>query len=191
MLLTLLASLAVAAAPSNWSCDPSQYEDGICDCGCTASDSDCSSTNFAACERSGCAGGQVPWEHQNASCMASTCGDGWNADDEACDDGNARAAGGCNADCSAVNDGFACGERATGCVATSAPDAGPPSGEEPDAGSPTGDGDGLASEPSTPTSPDAETEGADAGGCVAVPAGSVLTILGAALLGALRNRRRR
>lgn len=115
----LLASApAGAQAPSGWICDASLYDDGVCDCGCDVKDSDCpASGTFEICERSGCSVGQVPWEHQPETCMQSACGDGWRDQNlgEACDDGNALNRGGCNADCSAVNLTWVCGDRAEGC----------------------------------------------------------------------------
>lgn len=115
--LLLVVALAAPAQtpPGNWTCGAGLYGDAVCDCGCGATDTDCSSTNFASCDRNGCTGGQVPWEHANASCMANTCGDGWKGGGEACDDGDALAGGGCNASCSAVSGGYVCGENAEGC----------------------------------------------------------------------------
>lgn len=192
MLLSLVAALALSAVPSNWACDPQQYADGVCDCGCTAADSDCTSTNFAACERSGCTGGQVPWEHQNASCMASACGDGWKADAEACDDGNALASGGCNSNCSAVNPGYTCGDRATGCSVVSAPDAGQPDSGELDAGSASEPADAGSSDEAAVDggAPHPHEEEPPSGGCSSMPGAPLLTILGAALFAARRSRRR-
>lgn len=198
MLLAFVLSLATAQAPTGWSCDPSSYADSICDCGCSVKDSDCSSSNFKVCARSGCSTGQVPWEHQNASCMASTCGDGWKADDEACDDGNALASGGCGAGCAAVNDGYVCGERASGCTLAPAVDAGdadagvdagfdagtevPPDAGQQDAGTPAPDAG--EEDPSTPA----------AGGCSSAPGGlsmGLLSILSALVLATRAFTRRR
>jgi hypothetical protein len=36
-------------APSNWTCSPGFYSDGVCDCGCGAHDPDCASTDESAC----------------------------------------------------------------------------------------------------------------------------------------------
>ena len=104
-------------APANWTCDPQWYEDGVCDCGCTVPDRDCPRGPFNVCERSGCAEGQVPWEHRPYSCMRSACGDGWLDEflGEICDDGEALNSGGCSADCGEVNPGWICGVRADGC----------------------------------------------------------------------------
>lgn len=123
---TLLLSLAIlpftqaaaaAKAPGGWTCDDGLYEDGICDCGCGDDDADCKLSTFEGCERSACAEGKVPWEHAPSSCMSSACGDGWldPSRGEVCDDGEALAGGGCAADCGAVNEGWACGERAQKC----------------------------------------------------------------------------
>ena len=110
--------LSTSGQTAAWTCDAAWYDDGAsCDCGCGEADPDCDdATHFDACDRSGCGAGDVPWEHEVSSCMQSTCGDGWKADDEACDDFDALDSGGCSADCSAVTDGATCGERAAGCT---------------------------------------------------------------------------
>ncbi len=127
-------SEAEAQAPANWGCDAAFYEDGTCDCGCEVRDPDCPRGTFEICQRSGCGTGQVPWEHQPASCMRSACGDGWRdeAMGEICDDGEALAGGGCAADCSAVNTGWTCGDRAEGCQQQMQPT--PDAGASADAG---------------------------------------------------------
>ncbi|MEE2903433.1 MAG: hypothetical protein VYC39_13950 [Myxococcota bacterium] len=120
------SATAVAQVPAGWVCDPSYYDDGVCDCGCEVKDMDCpASGSFEICERSGCTLGQVPWEHQPESCMQSACGDGWRDENlgEVCDDGDGLNRGGCNADCSAVNLTWTCGVRAEGCQ-RQLPDAG-------------------------------------------------------------------
>lgn len=156
-------------------CDAAALSDSVCDCGCGVVDSACPAGTFVVCEVSRCTGGQVPWEHQPHTCMASACGDGWKdpARGEACDDGNALASGGCSADCRSVNPGYVCEDGARGCrlaptdAGASAPDAGQP----PDAGAPDrGAGDAgttMAPEP-MPTTP---------GGC------STSVVLGLPLLG--------
>lgn len=123
LVLTLLLSTQVAQVPSKWSCPADRFGDQVCDCGCGAVDSDCPDAYFSNCARVTCPVGEVPWEHENSSCMPSACGDGWKASTEACDDGEALASGGCNANCTSVNVGFQCGERATKCAALPA-DAG-------------------------------------------------------------------
>ena len=117
ILMTVLSMLSTQVPPA-WSCDPVRFADTVCDCGCGVVDDDCDSRGFAACERDNCSNTQAPWEHENESCMASSCGDGWRKEGlEACDDGDRGDGGGCNADCSAVNAGFACGVGAEGCSA--------------------------------------------------------------------------
>ncbi len=113
-----VAGARPAAAAPSWRCEARMYGDSVCDCGCGSRDSDCSGETFEICERSGCASGQVPWEHAPESCMSSACGDGWvdDAAGEVCDDGEALAGGGCAARCEAVNDGWACGVRAEKCT---------------------------------------------------------------------------
>lgn len=130
-------ALSASAQPAGWRCDAAQYGDEICDCGCGIADSDCADGRFVVCERNGCTGGQVPWEHQPSSCMSSACGDGWKdeARGEQCDDGEGLAGGGCNRDCSAVNEGWICGERADQCErGMAAMDAGAPDAGNPDSG---------------------------------------------------------
>lgn len=106
------------AAPASWTCDALTYDDGVCDCGCGAADTDCGAGSFVVCERSGCPANTVPWEHSPSQCMRSACGDGWRdeAAGEICDDAEALAGGGCNADCSAINPGWSCGDRGAQCV---------------------------------------------------------------------------
>ena len=111
----LFASLTAAQVPAGWDCDDALFADATCDCGCGAIDDDCDTSNFSSCVREACPAGDVPWEHQNSSCMASTCGDGWKDETEACDDFNGLASGGCSADCASVSAGFTCGERTEGC----------------------------------------------------------------------------
>ena len=151
-MIALMLLLAIPVqVPANWTCDDASYGDGVvCDCGCDAPDTDCDTSEHSSCDTSGCPAGQAPWEHQNDQCMASTCGDGWKADDEVCDDFDRRASGGCNADCSAVNVGFICGEAAVGCEAVDVGEGeGEGEGEEDDsggcAGSPAGLGVALVS----------------------------------------------
>jgi cysteine-rich repeat protein len=166
--LSVAILMATQTAPAGWQCDAASYADGVCDCGCDVPDVDCDSAEFTACARNGgCTGDNVPWEHQNDQCMTSTCGDGWKADGEACDDFNRLASGGCNIDCSAVNAGFTCGENASGCVAASE--------GEGEVGEGEGEGDGG--------SPD------DSNGCAQTGAASMVVWLGA-LLWLLWMRRR-
>ncbi|RZO57335.1 MAG: DUF4215 domain-containing protein, partial [Sandaracinaceae bacterium] len=47
---------------------------------------------------------------------AGVCGDGTRSAGEVCDDGNTTAGDGCAADCSAVEDDFACGPPGRPCV---------------------------------------------------------------------------
>jgi hypothetical protein len=173
--LILVASLLTIAQtpPDDWSCDGTLFADGTCDCGCGALDvDDCGqSTEFDNCVRSGCPQGQAPWEHENFSCMASACGDGWKDDEETCDDFDALAGGGCNADCSAVTAGFTCGIGAEGCSAEG-------EGEGEGEGEDEGEGEGEGAE--------GEGEG-ESGGCTAAP-GSVFGLVSIALL--MRRRRR-
>ncbi len=154
ILLSFLFSLFVLAAPSkaeaqapaNWGCDAAFYEDGTCDCGCEVRDPDCPRGTFGICQRSGCGAGQVPWEDQPASCMRSACGDGWRdeAMGETCDGGEALAGRGCNADCSAVNTRWTCGDRAEGCQEQMQPT--PDAGVSADAAEPSADAGAVAAD---------------------------------------------
>lgn len=158
-LAVFISTNALAQAPERWECDAAAWQDGTCDCGCGAVDVDCpEDTTFVACETSACPSGQVPWEHSPESCMSSTCGDGWVDMErgEACDDFEALAGGGCNADCSAVNEGYTCGAGAAGCV-------GPPS--DGDTGLAAGSDAGLDAGANGPES--AATD--DKSGCTASP----------------------
>ena len=165
-MIALVLLLAVPTqVPANWECEVAAFGDGVCDCGCDAADSDCASTEFTDCVTNACPAGQAPWEHQNDQCMGSTCGDGWKADDEACDDFNQVASGGCSADCSAVAAGFTCGEAATGCTADAA-------------GEGEGEGEGEPAD-------EGEDDRVETGGCAGASVG-----LAVALLPLLRRRRR-
>lgn len=122
--------------------------------------------------------------------MASACGDGWNdtVGGEVCDDKNALASGGCSANCRAVNAGYVCGERATGCQ-TAPVDAGATvdAGTMPDAGTMmtndagvTGTPDAGGQVPLNPMTP----------GCGAAGAGVPVTFALAFALSSLRRKRR-
>jgi len=181
--LTLALTLCPAAALAQ-TCAAAVFGDGRCDCGCGAVDSDCpAGAKFTACQVSHCTADQVPWEHTPQSCMPSACGDGWNdtVGGEVCDDKNALASGGCSANCRAVNPGYVCGERATGCQV--APDAG---AVAPDAGSMMPADAGV-------TAPDAGSQvplNTMTPGCGAAGAGGPLTLALAFALSALRRQRR-
>jgi cysteine-rich repeat protein len=160
-LLTSFGAPALAAPA--WRCEPRLEGDGVCDCGCGRRDAlDCEGETFEMCARSGCPEGQVPWEHAPDSCMTSACGDGWldPARGEVCDDGEALAGGGCNADCSAVNDGWVCLELADKCERLPADvDAG--SADVEDAGSAAAE-DVQDEGPVPDAQPGAQTDGAAA-----------------------------
>jgi cysteine-rich repeat protein len=185
--LAFALSLAPAAASAQ-TCASTLFGDGVCDCGCGTIDSDCpTGSKFDACQRSHCAAGQVPWEHQPYSCMASACGDGWadpNAG-EACDDGNALASGGCSASCGAVNAGYACGERASGCQVAPA-DAGSNGGSDAGSGGgtgATGGGAGTTGGGAGATGGGTGTTGGGTGGGAQEPTGGCTTSGAGALAG--------
>ena len=131
--LTVGVFLYLSQTAAAATCDASLIGNGVCDCGC--SDSDCPQGSFTICQSNQCPAGNVPWEAAPSACMSSACGDGWNdsASGEVCDDGNALPAGGCSADCKAVNPGYVCGQFASGCRLASA-DAGAPDAGVRDAG---------------------------------------------------------
>jgi hypothetical protein len=52
VVVVMLASQV--AVPPDWSCDRELFGDGVCDCGCTADDIDCTSDLAVDCERDNC-----------------------------------------------------------------------------------------------------------------------------------------
>lgn len=183
------------AAPNGWTCEPAFYADGTCDCGCGAVDSDCPDGTFVVCQRSGCRPGQVPWEHTPQSCMDSACGDGWldALGGEACDDGEALAAGGCGAGCKAVNAGWACETEAKGChqaPADDAPDvteAVADDAPEPTEATPEATPEAVESAPESAEAADADHDHGGDDGC----AGGVGSLAALGLLVAARSSARR
>jgi hypothetical protein len=59
--------------PSTWTCSPSYYDDGLCDCGCGAVDLDCPTNNAANCKTC----------NDPGSCSTSACPGSIVADDTA------------------------------------------------------------------------------------------------------------
>jgi hypothetical protein len=49
-------NVVVEPMPSGWTCDPTYYFDGNCDCGCGIRDRDCADGTFASCEYCNCDG---------------------------------------------------------------------------------------------------------------------------------------
>lgn len=151
-LVPLALTLAlVPTAASAQACDSETYSNGLCDCGCGTVDPECpTGANFTLCQSNQCAAGQVPQRATPKSCSPTSCGDGWKDPrvDEACDDGDTLATGGCSATCEAITSGYLCGAFATGCAgdpnAEGTPDAGAPSdgGTSSDAGTGGGSGTG-------------------------------------------------
>lgn len=188
----VLSAHALAQAPAGWDCDADAWQNAVCDCGCGVVDIDCpDDSTFVTCETSACATGQVPWEHSPQNCMASACGDGW-ADaerEEACDDFEALAGGGCNADCSAVNDGYTCGSGAAGCMRSPVDDedAGmpvvPDAAAEPIADTGAVEPDSELGPAQEPDQEPAATD--DASGCVAAPLAPAQGIVGSLFMAAL------
>ncbi len=175
-----LAADASAKPPGDWTCEEGFYDDDICDCGCVAPDPDCTMSTFEGCERSGCGAGKVPWEHAPESCMTSACGDGWvdAAAGEICDDGEALVGGGCSTDCTSVNAGWTCGERAEKCTIAAAepgPEANPETSPE------------VTVEPA-PTNPDSDEEPVAAGGGCLGGGASAFGLFGLFAMGLVRRR---
>ena len=79
--------------PADWSCDPNMFDDGTCDCGCGALDSDCPDGSAAVCGNNNCPVDEVPTDGQNWLCEPEiivpdewTCDDSWYGDGD-CDCG--------------------------------------------------------------------------------------------------------
>lgn len=203
-LVLVHAATAQAAPPAGWDCDEAAYEDGLCDCGCGANDADCTpGATFEVCETSACPEGQVPWEHSPGDCMSSACGDGWLDErrGEVCDDGEGLAGGGCNADCSAVNDGWSCGTEAQKCTPladepepadaghdAAMPDAGDAGGAA-DAARPTPDAAGADTDATADDEPESSDEKAGCSAAAGAGGARLLAPVFAALF--LGSRRRR
>lgn len=56
-------AVCIIDVPSDWACDRSYYDDGVCDCGCGALDLDCVSNDVSTCEACDDAG----------SCSSAAC----------------------------------------------------------------------------------------------------------------------
>ena len=161
------SAFAQTAPPPEWTCNAAFYAGGPadgCDCGCGAPDPDCADLTRASCEHNGCAtADQVPTEPPT-TCVANTCGDGYVAGAEVCDDGGGT---GCAADCSAVDAGFACGSNAKGCHPTVCGDGIVDGAEECDDGvTPPAAGDGCSDTCTLEAGFNCPTPGQP---CVAVP----------------------
>lgn len=99
--------------PSGWTCDPTYYGDGACDCGCGALDTDCAGSAATDCDDNDCVGGK-PNATQNWLCDPVPAG--WLCDPTMYGDGTCDC--GCNlqdSDCASgaasecTNDGCAMG----------------------------------------------------------------------------------
>lgn len=140
--LTLVPAAAYAQA-----CDAETFSNGLCDCGCGTNDPECpASIDFSACQSNYCPSGQVPEKLSPKSCRASACGDGWRDQrlDEACDDGDTAATGGCSATCEAVSPGYLCGLLGAGCVLDPEFEGNVDAGTPSDAGTGGGGGGGAS-----------------------------------------------
>jgi hypothetical protein len=63
----------IVLVPDEWTCDRNYYQDGLCDCGCGAVDTDCASSEVGDCEK--CDG--------EGSCSTAACPGTIAADDTA------------------------------------------------------------------------------------------------------------
>ena len=84
---------AQVAVPPDWSCDRESFGDGVCDCGCTADDLDCTSDLVADCERDNCGATSEPRDGDPKLC-------GRDLDEPSVD--NPGVAGGCGGSLSLV-----------------------------------------------------------------------------------------
>jgi hypothetical protein len=81
------------AGCARWTCDPSLFGDGYCDCGCGIPDPDCANATVAACDfcndPKSCATSCADINPtNNAVCAAHTCGNGTIDPGEKCDGTN-------------------------------------------------------------------------------------------------------
>ncbi|HEY3493996.1 MAG TPA: hypothetical protein VGK73_04890 [Polyangiaceae bacterium] len=88
------ASGGISAAPADWTCAPSYYDDGLCDCGCGAKDADCERADrLGECIRCACEGGcaEKVDPDDTAHCLAPpeawTCAENRYGDGSGCDCG--------------------------------------------------------------------------------------------------------
>jgi cysteine-rich repeat protein len=89
-----------------WTCIPSFYGDGICDCGCALPDPDCAVVVDVNLCYNNCTPGVVDPDDFTL-CLADVCGDGVKGFAEDCDDGDNLDGDGCSLLC-VVEDGFVC-----------------------------------------------------------------------------------
>jgi cysteine-rich repeat protein len=61
--------------PNEWICAPEWFGDGICDCGCGATDIDCPATTVDVCQFNNCQAPQVVDPDDNSQCIDVTCAD--------------------------------------------------------------------------------------------------------------------
>ncbi len=99
--------------PENTRCPTRLLEDDLCHCGCDVIDPVCPSSTLEECEIiGGCyiEQGEVIDPASPQNCVENTCGDGWLAQAEVCDDGNLNNGDGCSSVCQ-VELGFECEQR--------------------------------------------------------------------------------
>ncbi len=126
LFVVVTAALSLGAqfenVPLEWTCSPFQYDNGDgCDCGCGVIDPDCGVADGPllpreACSQDGCGGARVPTLGDPTRCTDNECGDGYVANNELCDDGDAVGEGdGCSDDCLEIKAGFRCSKEGGGC----------------------------------------------------------------------------
>jgi hypothetical protein len=59
--------------PATWTCDPAQYCDGACDCGCTTPDPECMFPSVMGCDFDNCPEGLLPVAASPEACTADPC----------------------------------------------------------------------------------------------------------------------
>lgn len=78
--MSLVAMMAVACVPEEWSCDDAAFGDGVCDCGCGDIDKDCANDERLraplpdTCERTHCPEGEAALDTWVAACTPSCAG---------------------------------------------------------------------------------------------------------------------
>jgi cysteine-rich repeat protein len=69
------SSFCLFEGPGEWICFPEWFGDGICDCGCGATDIDCPDTSIDVCQFNNCQAPQIVDPSDNSQCIDITCAD--------------------------------------------------------------------------------------------------------------------